>query len=131
MIRAAAAGPGRRPAPRTQAELGALFAALGDPKRLAVVNALRRRPHRAGELAEMLGTPPAALSRHLRILRRSGLVVEGALDQDARVRVYQLSPAGIAALRRWVEQLETMWSDQLRAFQAHAERAVTSQRGPR
>jgi len=116
---------------RTAAGLGAAFAALGDPKRLAVVNALRRRPHRAGELAAVVATPPAALSRHLRVLRRSGLVVEEGLEQDARVRVYRLSPAGFAAMRRWVGDLEALWTDQLQSFKAYAEQRAPAHRGPR
>jgi DNA-binding transcriptional ArsR family regulator len=102
--------------------LDATFAALADPTRRAVVTMLRRRPHRAGELADELGTTPAGLSRHLRVLRESGLVAEEIDDDDARVRVLRLERAQFEALRHWVEEVESFWTGQLASFKAHAER---------
>jgi DNA-binding transcriptional ArsR family regulator len=52
------------------------FAALADPHRRRVVELLRDRPRRAGELAAAAGLPPPAMSRHLRVLRESALVEE-------------------------------------------------------
>lgn len=97
--------------------------ALADPNRRRVVELLRERPHRAGELAEAAGLTPPAMSRHLRTLRQSGLVEEGHPDFDARVRVYQLRPEPMVHLLRWLEETERMWSEQLAAFKAHVERS--------
>lgn len=83
---------------------------------------LRGRPRRAGELAEALGTAPAGLSRHLRVLRESGLVAEEVLPEDARVRIYRLERERFEALRTWVEDVEAFWTSQLGAFKEHAER---------
>jgi DNA-binding transcriptional ArsR family regulator len=102
--------------------LSTTFAALADPTRRAVVTMLRERPRRAGELADELGTTPAGLSRHLRVLRESGLVAEAIDDEDARVRVLRLERAQFEALREWVEEVETFWTGQLASFKAHAER---------
>lgn len=102
----------------------AAFSALADPTRRAVVELLRTGPQRAGELAEALAVTPPALSRHLRVLRRSGLVTDDEPDHDARVRLYRLQPAGFAPLRDWLDELEAFWSDQLLAFKAHAEAAA-------
>ncbi len=66
-------------------------------------------------------TPPA-MSRHLRVLRRSGLVEEGAETEDARVRIYRLRAEPFAALRGWIEEVETFWSEELASFKEHAER---------
>lgn len=98
------------------------LAALADPHRRRVVELLRQRPRRAGELAEAAGLTPPAMSRHLRILRRSGLVEETHPDFDARVRVYQLRPEPMLQLMRWLEETERLWSEQLGAFKAHLER---------
>lgn len=95
------------------------LAALADPHRRRTVELLRDRPHRAGELAAAAGLSPAAMSRHLRTLRRSGLVEERHDGLDARVRVYQLRPEPMAELSRWLEASEALWADQLAAFQAH------------
>jgi DNA-binding transcriptional ArsR family regulator len=97
------------------------FAALADPTRRGVIDVLRRGPRRAGELAAALDMSPPAMSRHLRVLRRTGLVEEDGLDDDARVRVYRLRAAPFSALREWLDEVEAFWSDQLDAFQRHAE----------
>jgi DNA-binding transcriptional ArsR family regulator len=97
------------------------LAALADPHRRRVVELLRERPHRAGELAQAAGLTAPAMSRHLRTLRRCGLVEETSPDFDARVRVYQLRPEPMVHLLRWLEETERMWSAQLLAFKAHVE----------
>ena len=83
---------------------------------------MRERPRRAGELAEAAGLSPAAMSRHLRTLRASGLVEEAHPPFDARVRIYALRAEPIARLKAWVDETEALWSDQLAAFKAHVER---------
>jgi DNA-binding transcriptional ArsR family regulator len=98
------------------------LAALADPTRRGVVDLLRRRPLRAGELAAAFELTPPAMSRHLRVLRRSGLVDEDSHEDDARVRVYRLRPEPFAQLRHWLDKVEAHWSDQLASFKAHAER---------
>lgn len=62
------------------------------------------------------------MSRHLRVLRRSGLVEETHPEFDARVRIYALRAAPIAGLRAWLDQTERLWTEQLAAFKAHLER---------
>lgn len=98
------------------------FAALSDPTRRAAVELLRGGPLRAGELANALRSTPAGLSRHLKVLRESGLVVEHIAEDDARVRVYRLERDRFDALRTWVEDVEAFWTGQLASFKAHAER---------
>jgi DNA-binding transcriptional ArsR family regulator len=103
------------------AALDTTLAALADPHRRHVVELLRERPRRAGELAQAAGLTAPAMSRHLRTLRRSGLVEESHPEFDARVRVYQLRPELMVHLLRWLEETERMWSGQLAAFKAHVE----------
>lgn len=98
------------------------LAALADPTRRGVVELLRRRPLRAGELARAFGASPPAMSRHLRVLRRSGLVDEERSPDDARCRVYRLRPEPFRDLSAWLAEVESFWSDQLGAFKRHAER---------
>lgn len=99
------------------------LSALADPTRRGVVDLLREKPRRAGELARAFALTAPAMSRHLRILRKTGLVEEAGLPEDARVRVYRLKPEPFAGLRQWLEHVEAFWGDQLGAFKAHAERA--------
>jgi DNA-binding transcriptional ArsR family regulator len=99
--------------------LDSTFAALADPTRKAVVGLLSRGPRRAGDLAESLDQSPAAMSRHLRVLRRSGLIAPGGLDNDARVRLYHLRREPFDELREWLTEVEAFWSVQLDAFREH------------
>ncbi|MEI9963533.1 MAG: metalloregulator ArsR/SmtB family transcription factor [Caulobacteraceae bacterium] len=97
------------------------LAALADPHRRRVVELLRERPRRAGELAQAVGLSPPAMSRHLKTLRDSRLVEEVSPEFDARVRIYRLRPQPMAHLKQWLEETERLWTDQLAAFKAHIE----------
>jgi len=98
------------------------FAALADPTRRRVVELLRKRPYRAGELSGAFGMSAPAMSRHLRVLRNRGLIEEQRVDDDARIRVYRLRRERFDELQRWLETVESFWADQLSAFKRHAER---------
>jgi DNA-binding transcriptional ArsR family regulator len=106
---------------RTPARLDATLAALADPTRRRVIEALLEQPRRAGELAELVAMTPPALSRHLRTLRRAGVIVEHGIEEDARVRLYRLDPAALEPLRGWLVRAEALWSEQLQAFKDYAE----------
>ena len=98
------------------------LAALADPHRRRVVDMLRDRPRRAGELAEGVRISFPAMSRHLKLLRNSGLVEEGRDEFDSRVRIYRLRPEPMTDLKVWLEETETLWSRQLSAFKAHLQK---------
>ena len=101
-----------------------VLAALADPHRRRVVDVLREGPRPAGEIAKAVGLAPPAMSRHLRTLRRSGLVEESHPDFDARVRVYALRAEPMQELKRWLEETERMWAEQLLALKAHLEKGA-------
>jgi DNA-binding transcriptional ArsR family regulator len=98
------------------------FAALADPHRRYAVELLGARPRRAGELADALGLPAPAMSRHLRQLKQSGLVEETHPEFDARVRIYALKDGAMVDLKRWLAETEAMWAAQLADFKAHVEK---------
>lgn len=98
------------------------FAALADPHRRHAVELLGERPRRAGELADALGLPAPAMSRHLRQLKQSGLVEETHPEFDARVRIYAVKNGAMAELKRWLARNEAMWAAQLSGFKAHVEK---------
>jgi DNA-binding transcriptional ArsR family regulator len=103
-------------------QIDATLAALADPTRRHVVELLRAEPLRASAIAEQSGMTRAAMSRHLGVLRRAGLVRVETPDEDARERVYRLEPEHLAALQAWLDQVQAFWSEQLGSFKAHAER---------
>lgn len=96
--------------------------ALSDPTKRAVIQLLMKKPRRAGDLAEDLSLSPPAMSRHLRVLRRSGLITETGIEDDARVKLYRLDARAFAPMRTWLDQIEACWGGQLSAFKAHVER---------
>lgn len=102
--------------------LDATLAALADPTRRRVVDLLRHRPRRPSDLAMDCEVSPPAMSRHLRVLRKRGLIEEDRLEEDARVRLYRLRRPPFDELEAWIEQVRAFWTDQLEAFKQHAER---------
>lgn len=98
------------------------FIALADPARRGAIDLLRKKPRRAGELADELGLTAPAMSRHLRMLRESGLVERAFDDDDARANVYRLRPEKFTQLRSWLDDVDRFWSMQLDAFAQHAEK---------
>ncbi|HKQ18715.1 MAG TPA: metalloregulator ArsR/SmtB family transcription factor [Candidatus Eisenbacteria bacterium] len=84
--------------------------ALADSTRRRLFDRLRRRPHAVGELAGFLRVSQPAVSQHLAVLRRARLVRS---RRDGRRHIYRPDPAGIAALRTYVDR---MWTDALQAY---------------
>lgn len=103
-------------------KLDATLTALADPDRRRAIELLGKAPRRAGELAEALGLPAPAMSRHLRILKQGGLVEETHPEFDARVRIYTLKEGGMADLKLWLAETEKLWATQLTAFRSHMEK---------
>jgi DNA-binding transcriptional ArsR family regulator len=106
----------------TAAGLDLTLAALADPHRRRVVDLLRERPHRAGELARAVRVSFPAMSRHLKTLRKSGLVDEDRDEFDSRVRIYRLRPEAMTELKTWLAETDAMWARQLCAFKAHLQK---------
>lgn len=112
-------------AARLSSAVDRALTALADPHRRRAVELLGQRPHRAGELADALGLPAPAMSRHLRALKQGGLVSETHPEFDARVRIYALKDGAMAELKDWLAQTEALWVRQLAAFKAHVEQSDT------
>lgn len=91
------------------------WAALGDPTRHAIVQALAERPRAVTELAAELPVSRPAVSQALKVLKEAGLVTERAAGTR---RIYRLNPTAVAALR---DQLDTFWSRALANFAETAE----------
>lgn len=111
------------------ARLDRTLAALADPQRRRVVDLLRAGPRRAGELARLTGLDAPAMSRCLRRLREAELVEEAHPAFDARVRIFSLRTGAMDDLKRWLEETERLWSEQLAAFKAHVEARSVDDRG--
>ena len=102
-------------------DLDSAFAALADSTRRAVIRELLREPLRAGELAARVEMSAPALSRHLRVLREAGLIVEDGIESDGRVSVYKVDLDAFAPVRHWLDEVEAHWHEQLASFKEYAE----------
>jgi DNA-binding transcriptional ArsR family regulator len=96
----------------------AVWAALADRHRRAVLDILRTGPRSAGDLGAALGIAQPSASKHLGILRASGLVT---VRVDAQRRIYAISPSALADLDAWLAPYRALWNSRLDALGRHLE----------
>jgi DNA-binding transcriptional ArsR family regulator len=84
----------------------ALFDALGDPTRRAIVSRVARGPVSVSELAGPLGITVTAVGQHLRVLERAGLMRS---IKQGRVRQCRLEPDGLRAIEQWAQTSRSLW----------------------
>ena len=107
-----------KPAPRP--ELAQLFAALGEPTRLRVVNRLRDGVEQSiAGLATDLPITRQALTKHLKVLEAAGLA---SSRRNGRETVYSIDPAGLVAAERWIADVSSQWDDVIDRLKKHVER---------
>ena len=94
----------------------AALLALSDPTRRQVFEQLRHGPKSVGRIAAGMPVSRPAVSQHLGVLKRAGLVGDHA---EGTRRVYYIDPQGLAAIRIWLDQF---WDDALSGFKAEAEK---------
>ena len=97
-------------------DLDLAFAALGDPVRRALVTRLAQSDATVGELAEPFALTPQAISHHIGVLRRCGLVEQRreGTRRPCRLRADQLS-----VLSGWIDEQRRAWGDRLDALEQH------------
>lgn len=95
-----------------------LFSLLSDPIRREIVETLAAGPLDAGAISARFDVTRPAISRHLRVLRESGLVW---VEPDAQRRVYHLDPLPLAGLDRWLDRYRHFWGDRLDRLARHVE----------
>ena len=96
--------------------------ALADPRRRQILALVRGRELAAGEIASQFDVTRPAISQHLTVLRKAGLVSE---RRSGTRRLYRARPSGIAELRAWLEEF---WDDGLARLQRAAEQEEASGR---
>jgi DNA-binding transcriptional ArsR family regulator len=90
--------------------LDATFAALADPTRRAILARLSRGEATVGELAAPFDMSAPAISKHLKVLERAGLITR---SRDAQRRPCRIEPAPLAAASDWIEQHRRAWESRL------------------
>lgn len=101
---------------RAEGVLDAVFAALADPTRRAILERLAQGEATVTELAAPLDISQPAVSKHLRVLKQAGLVV---VRPQAQRRLYALRPEPLRELDAWLTPYRRMWSERLDALERH------------
>ena len=90
--------------------LSATFSALSDPTRRAMLARLALGEMSVKELAEPFEMSPPAITKHLKVLERSGLITRG---RDAQWRPCRLEAAPLKDVSIWVEQYRSSWEQSM------------------
>lgn len=98
------------------AQLDAVFTALGDPTRRDIVARLSRGDATVTELAEPYAMSLQAVSQHIRVLERCGLVSRG---RDRQARPCRLEPGVLREAESWLEESRRTWSARMDRLEAH------------
>ena len=91
-------------------QLSTTFAALADPTRRAILARLASGECSVTELAEPFEMSMPAVSKHLRVLERAGLIARG---RDAQWRPCRLEPAPLKEVSEWTERYRAIWEQRL------------------
>lgn len=89
-----------------QAELSTIFAALGDPTRLAIIQRLSQGEASVQELVEPFDISAPAISRHLKVLESAGLI---SRRREAQLRPCRLEREKLEEIRDWTKKMRRFW----------------------
>jgi DNA-binding transcriptional ArsR family regulator len=100
----------------TDDRLDAAFAALADPTRRAIVARLARSDATVTELAQPFAMSLPAISKHLKVLERSGLI---SRSRDAQFRPCHLEREPLDATLEWIDEARRIWQARFDRLEAH------------
>ena len=109
-------------------QLSATFLALADPTRRAILARLASGEASVSELCEPFEISQPAISKHLKVLERAGLIAKG-LDRQRRPR--RIEGAPLAEVHAWLEQYRDIWEQSFRRLDALLEEMKGSTRSTR
>ena len=107
-----------------QANLDATFAALADPTRRAILTRLASGEASVAELARPFAMSQPAISKHLKVLERAGLIRRG---RDAQRRPRRLEPKRLDEATEWLERYRRLWEGNYRRLDALLEELKTKE----
>jgi DNA-binding transcriptional ArsR family regulator len=107
-------------------ELDAVFRALSDPTRRAMLAHLSREPHKVGELAAPFAITLAAASKHIKVLERAGLVQRSV---EGRTHTCRLDARPMHNGFEWMRHYERFWNQRLDVLEALLEAEDAAAKG--
>ena len=96
--------------------LGSVFSALSDPTRRAILSALARKPATVTEIAQPFSTSLNAISKHILVLERAGLIERRVVGREHHC---SLNPAPLRNASNWLEHYSKFWDLRLDALEEH------------
>jgi DNA-binding transcriptional ArsR family regulator len=105
--------------------LDTTFAALADPTRRAILARLASGEASVTELAEPFAMSQPAISKHLKVLERAGLISRG---KDAQRRPRRLEPRPLAEANKWLERYRRFWEGNYQRLDALLEELKAGQK---
>ena len=87
-------------------QLSTIFSALADPTRRAILARLAEGEASVKDLAEPFAISPPAITKHLKVLQRAGLITQG---RQAQWRPCRLAPAPLKEVADWLEEYRRFW----------------------
>jgi len=107
-----------------KASLDATFSALADPTRRAILTRLASGEASVVELARPFAMSQPAISKHLKVLERAGLIRRG---RDAQRRPRRLEPRRLAEATEWLERYRRLWEGNYQRLDALLEELKTKE----
>jgi DNA-binding transcriptional ArsR family regulator len=104
----------RKEAASRTARLDAVFAALADPTRRAIIERLSRSEARVTEVAEPFAMSLNAVSKHIRVLEASGVV---ARHRKGRDHILSINTRSLDEVDGWIERTRRYWDERLDAME--------------
>jgi DNA-binding transcriptional ArsR family regulator len=106
-------------------QLSTTFAALADPTRRAILARLALGETTVNELAKPFKMSGPAVSKHLKVLERAGLITRG---REAQWRPCRLEPAALKGVDTWLEEYRRFWDERLDRLDAYLQELQAKQK---
>ncbi len=106
-------------------QLSTTFAALADPTRRAILARLALGETTVNELAKPFKMSGPAVSKHLKVLERAGLITRG---REAQWRPCRLDPAALKGVDTWLEEYRRFWDERLDRLDAYLQELQAKQK---
>ncbi len=107
--------------------LDTTFAALADPTRRAILARLAQGEASVLELAEPFSMSLPAISKHLKVLERAGLIARG---RDAQRRPCRLQPAPLKEVADWAERYRRFWEESFDRLEDYLQELQEAEKKP-
>jgi DNA-binding transcriptional ArsR family regulator len=103
-----------------------VFNAIAEPRRREIIEFLANgQPRAVNELVDGLSVPQPAISKHLAVLRRVGIV---SVTTSGPMRLYRLEPRQLKPVYEWSKRFEQFWTHQIDRIRERAERKAQTRR---